>query len=474
MPKRKAAVIAAEQEVLRAELIELDELEEPTDEQVTRSGAALEEFEVLETERTAALAYEEKIALVRSKALDPANVEPGTPRAPEVTRTVDPYEGLEALRSGFAEPTDVISRAQMAVEKAPRHLDDKGREHILAMLDQDGKQAALLARHLLLTGSAEYHREFEEFFESGGRYMGPSLRRAISLTPDSAGGALMPFTFDPTIILTNLGIKSSIRNLATVKQTLTNSWNGVTSDGVTAGWLAENTASGDNTPGFARPGIPAYKAFAWVVGSYEALADSGFASSLGMLVADAKDRLDGAAFATGNGTTQPKGLVTAAVATTASRVASAGASMAVADVFSLVNATSERHGDESVWFAHKSVYNQIRQFSTVTSGGAFWADLGVGTPPSLLGAGAYKESSMDPLKAGTTSTLLVLADPKSYHVVDRVGLTLKYNDMIMSTTTGTPVGQAGWAAFWRTGGDLIDPAGSAKVLRQFTTTSAWV
>lgn len=477
MGRKKAAEFEAEMEVLRAELVKLDELEEPTDEDVARSTAALAEFEALEAKRAEAAEYEKKIEAVRSH-IAAGHVEPTTDPAarkgPEVKRNIEPYEGLEAVRSGYVEPGDVISRAQKAVETAPRHLDDKGREHVMGLLDAGGRQSALLARHMLLTGSPEYHQDFEEYFESRGAYMGPHLRRAISLSPDSAGGALVPFTLDPTIILTNLGIVAGIRGLATVKQIVTDTWNGVTSAGVTAQWLAENTAADDATPTFAQVAITPQKAFAWVVGSYEALADTGFASDLGMLIADAKARLDGAAFATGSGSGQPKGFVTAAVATTASRVASAGASLAAADVFSVSNAASPRHSPGSVWFANKSVYNQIRQFSTITSGGAFWADMGVGRPSQLLGADTYEESSMDKMASGTTSTLLVLLDPKSYTVVDRVGLTMKYNDMIMSTTTNTPLGQAGWAAFWRTGGDLIDPAGSARVIRQITTTSGWV
>ena len=143
---------------------------------------------------------------------------------------------------------EALARAQKAVETAPRHLDDKGREHVMGLLDAGGRQSALLARHMLLTGSPEYHQDFEEYFESRGAYMGPHLRRAISLSPDSAGGALVPFTLDPTIILTNLGIVAGIRGLATVKQIVTDTWNGVTSAGVTAQWLAENT-NADNYSG---------------------------------------------------------------------------------------------------------------------------------------------------------------------------------------------------------------------------------
>jgi len=472
--------IQERQEAIRARLAEIKALPEPEGDEAVRAAfvtdlatetdTLLDEYDVLETEGKPLAVRAARLADLPA----PTVRESGFGGGPEVVRKVDPYDDLDLVRSNRYDDDDIIGRAKAAIDGAPRHMSDAGRQHVTELLDEDGRQAPLIARHMLLTGSPEYHQEFERYVESFGRLMGPNLFRALSLSPDSAGGALVPFTLDPSIILTNLGIAAGIRNLATVKQITTDAWNGVTSDGVTAQWLAENTAAADATPTFAQPAIPVYKAFAYVVGSYEALADTGFAGELGRLIADAKARLDGAAFATGSGSGQPTGMITKAVSITASRVASAGATMAVADIFNVSNAASPRHAADAAWFANKSAFNAIRQFSTVTGGGTFWTDLGPGRPSQLLGASTYEESSMDTNKAGTTSTLLALVDPKSYYVIDRVGVTLKYNDMIMSTTTNTPLGQAGWAAFWRTGGDLVGSAAAARVYRQFTTTSGWV
>lgn len=475
--------IEQRQEAIRARLAEIEALPEPDGDEAVRAqhytdvntetDTLLAEWDTLDTERKPLAERAQRLEAVRT-ATRTVRTEPGFAGAPEVLRRTEPFENLDALRAGYLPEAEVIGRAKAAIDAAPRHLNDAGREHATQLLEDESRQAPAIARHMLLTGSPEYHEEFRTFMATSGKHWGPNLLRAISLSPDSAGGALVPFTLDPTIILTNLGIAAGIRNLATVIQIATDSWNGVSSAGVTAQWLAENTASGDHTPTFDQPAIPVHKAFAWVVGSYEALADTNFAGQLGRLIADAKARLDGAAYATGSGSGQPTGLVTKAVATTASRVASVGATISAADVFNVSNAASPRHAGQSEWFANKSVFNTIRQFSTVTSGGAFWTDMGVGIPNQLLGVSTHEESSMDPQKSGTTSTLLVLADPKSYYVIDRVGLTMKYNDMIMSTTTNTPLGQAGWAAFWRTGGDLTAPEVSARVYRQFTTTSGWV
>jgi len=475
--------IAARQAEIREKLAALEEAAEPEGDEAERAQVLadrtaevdqlLAEWDRLEAERQPLQERADRMARIRGAAVAPTSRE--RTGAPTLISRASPYEGAEQIRAGLVPPDDLIARARTAVEEAPRHLDDAGREHVTRMLDAEGRQAALLARHMLLTGSPEYHADFEEYIRTRGAYMGPALRAALSLSPDSQGGALVPFTLDPTIILTNIGIVDPIRPLATVRQIVTDTWHGVTSAGVTAQWLAENTAAADATPTFAQPSIATHKAFAWVFGSYEALADTGFAGELARLLADAKGRLDGAAFATGSGSGQPRGVVTAAVATTASRVPTAAAStISTADIYSMSDAATPRHAPNSVWLANKSVYNKIRQLSTNSSGGAFWASMGVGRPSELIGAPTYEASSMDSYAANTTSTPLVLADLQSYYIIDRVGMTVQYNPMVMDTTTGTPTGQAGWAAYWRVGGDQIAPEVSARVLRQTTTTSGWV
>jgi HK97 family phage major capsid protein len=480
----RIAEIQREQEIIRARLADLAVAEDPTgDEEIVR--AALEErdeeiddltahYDELEEELQPLLERARRLDSVLAAAREPGRTEAGDGSryqgGPYVSIKRDPFDiNLDVVRAGRGEPTDVISRAKRALEIAPRHLDDNGRHYVMGVLDAENALAEGIARHMLLTGSPRYHEEFRQYLGSAGRVVGPELVRALNLGSAGAGAALVPYTLDPTIILTNLGIEGSIRSMATIKQITTDSWHGVTSAGVTAEWLSEDTASADVTPAdFADPNIPVHKAHAWVTGSYEALADTNFGEQLSRLIADAKERLDETAFAVGSGSGQPTGIVTRAVATTASRVTSvSSAAFSAADVYNISAAASPRHASRSVWLAHKSVYHKIRQFATVTTGGTFWADMGVGRPSQLIGAGTYESSAMDPYAADTTSTI-------RYYVVDRVGLQMKFVDVVFSTTSGTPRGRSGWEAFWRVGGDLVGPSASARVFRQNTSSSGWV
>jgi HK97 family phage major capsid protein len=269
---------------------------------------------------------------------------------------------------------------------------------------------------------------------------------------------LVPHFLDPTIILTNAGVYAgTIRSLATVKTIATKSWEGVTSAGVTAHWTAEATATTDSSPTFTSPVITAQKADAWITGSYEVFEDSGFSSDLGMLLADAKSRLEEAAFATGNtGASVPRGVVAAVAAVTASIVTSiTTAAFVVGDVHNVSNAVNPRQEQNLAWLAHKAIYSKVRQFDT-SGGGGFWANLNVGQPPILLGAPALKSASMTSVI--TTGTNIMLAgDFSQYYIVDRIGVSVIYDPLVKTTAAGAaPTGQAGWYAHWRVGADVVN------------------
>lgn len=473
-----------EQEVIRARLDEIANLPDPEGDEIARSKIyndrgtetddLLARWDELEAERTPLALRAERLDAVRSLAANPANRESGDGatkwtggKGPEVMRKQDPYDNQDVLRSGIVSRSDVVSRAKAAVDQAPGHMTDDARQQVTRLIEREGKQAPLIARHMLLTGSEEYHTEFYEYMRTG--FPGALLRANMSLT-DAAGGYMVPFTLDPTIILTNSGIIDPIRQISRIETTATDSWSGVTSAGVTAGWSAEAAEATDGNVTFGQVTITPKRADAWVAGTYEVLADSGFASSLSRLLADAKARLEGAAFATGNtGATIPRGVVAGVAAFTASLVVAAATNaLAVGDVYNVSDALRPRDAAQATWLANKKIYSKIRQFDTA-GGSAFWANLGMGRPPELLGASAREASSME--SAVTTGGLVLLAGNfQEYCIVDRVGMSVQYNPMVMGRTNSRPTGEAGWLALWRTGAGVLDP--DAFRLLQLNTVAA--
>src|SRR5262252_5455651 len=352
--KRNSAKIATDLEAIRTELGLIGQKVDASDEEIQRGQDLMEELDQREKDLTDAVEREEKLDNIMRASRKPNRVDAGFPGGPGARRTgpvgpefmqrVEPYteevydELKRSLYSGGEEQAnfdhdEMISRARAAADQTPKDLFDSVAKRDLAaerldhLLSMDNVHAPLIARHILLAGSERYRQEFKEYVQSQGRSLygqgAEILRTAMSLTAAN-GGVLVPVFLDPTIILTNAGIVGPIRSISTVKTIATKEWDGVTSAGISANWTAEGTETADASPTFVAPTITPKKADAWVFGSYEVFQDSGFASELGRLLADAKVRLEEAAFATANtGATRPRGVVAAVAAVTASIVTAA-------------------------------------------------------------------------------------------------------------------------------------------------------
>ncbi|HEY3260793.1 MAG TPA: hypothetical protein VGJ95_11100 [Pseudonocardiaceae bacterium] len=198
MGKRVSEVLREEMEAIRAEIQVIEDTEEPSEDELQRGQGLLDEWDAKQADYDKAVAREKKVDEVMRARLQPEKVEstsPARPRGPEVIRHVEPFETQEELvrslwNHGSFDEKDTISRALSAVDGAPRHLVDAGKERLHDLLHLDNRHAPLIARHVLLTGSPEYHEQFREFVASRGTYVGEAMRAAMSLT-DANGGYLV-------------------------------------------------------------------------------------------------------------------------------------------------------------------------------------------------------------------------------------------------------------------------------------------
>ena len=277
-------------------------------------------------------------------------------------------------------------------------------------------------------------------------------RAALSLT-GANGGYLVPFTLDPSIVLTNAGAANPFRQICRMETTATNSWNGVASAGVTGQWLAEAGVAADATPSFTQITVGPQKAAAWIFGSVEAIADTDFATQLPTIIDDAKSVLENTAFSVGTGTGRPLGIVTAATTT----VTTAGvAAFAVADVYALQAALPPRarQGLTPAVVANVANINEMRQMDTA-GGASYWPNLGTDAPPQVLGLRLAEASGMASTIT-TGSKIAVAGDFSKMVMVDRLGLTVQFSPVLLDQATGRPSGQSGWFSYWRVSSGLTD------------------
>jgi HK97 family phage major capsid protein len=374
-------------------------------------------------------------------------------RAParrDVRRTRDPFEpqAVEAARAMLLPRSEFRERALDAIERAVSFgdLSDGYAERATRVAQDD----VGIQRHVILTGSPEYREAFDAYLRNPEEN---AQRAALSLTLAN-GGYMLPYVLDPTIVITNTGSANPWRRIGNNKQTTSNTWNGVTSAGVSAGWLAENTEVPDSTPTVGNIQITPQKAAAWVFGSYEVLQDTDFATELPALLADARDRLEEAAFAAGTGTGQPRGVITGA---STSVTASGVATYAIGDIYALQAALPARFRNAAgaAMVMGLPIINRTRQFDTA-GGASFWTNLGAGQPERVLGVPLYESTTMASVLT-TGSKIAVYGDFGQFYIVDRVGVSLMYEPMVKGSNN-RPTGQAGWFMYWRTGSDVATPS----------------
>lgn len=373
--------------------------------------------------------------------------------------------------------TELRDRGMRAIEANDRRLGDAGKEDIERLLELRtpgeipgqtvGQEAAM---HLLRTGSDNYHSAFFHYMRTG---EAQELRSAMNESgypvfgnSGGAGGYLVPFTLDPTIILSNAGAENPFRTIARNVQITSPAWHGISSAGVTAEWTAEAAQAADASPTVSNTTINTHKADAYVQASIELIQDTGIDNQIATLLADAKDRLESTAFAVGSGdaNNQPYGIVTELQLVTASRISGSSstgsiesnATLALADIYALSSGLSARWQKNATWVAHRTVWNTLRQVISGANGGynqnTFWTDFGGGMPPSLIGYPAYTSNAMDStIVSGSSDDVIILGDFNQYVIADRIGMSILYNPLVVSTSNNRPTFEVGYAAFWRVG-----------------------
>jgi HK97 family phage major capsid protein len=457
-------------EAITAEVGELAELESLTEEQAETLEARKAEFTTIKEQADRAA----EIRRIQESAAEIGGMLPGDNsdpvEAPEPTRGADPYD----LRGVSSRDSDELrSRALSAIEDMPvpaRLRKDKAGDiqQRMTMLVEEGN--ATVAEHILLTSNPAYVGAFNKFAAGREFLMTDAEKRAYNaveayraLTISDGAGVLAPAFIDPTIILSNTGTNNSFRQISRNVTTTTNTWNGVTSDGVTASWDAEAAEVSDDAPSFTQPTITCYKGQAFVPISFEAYEDQpGLGTEVARMFADAKDRLEGTAFATGSGSAQPFGVVAAVAATAGSRVAATtNDSYGLVDVYAVANDLPARWEEDSstAWVANKAIINLTRQFATSDNYHGFMVDLAPGSTGrfgrTMLGYPLYSSSDMDSALGTTDDDILILGAFDQYVIVDRIGASVEFIPNLFHTTTNLPSGQRGWLMHWRVGADSI-------------------
>ena len=449
--------LAAELDALRSEIDGLDKIEEPTEEQAARFAAALTEWDTKKAEHDELAARAEKVASVRSAALASGVTERGQFEAPNVIVRNDPADVLSDHSLRGSARTRALTDANL---RAIEHQGTGNREdqvHFETVLKRHAGDHRW-AENILARSTPTYASAFSKLMTGNVALLDEAERTAMSIGTAANGGYLVPTALDPTVMLTNAGSSNVMRAAGTRKVTLTegNIWYGVTSAGATASWDAELAEVSDDTPTFGSQTITCYKAQAFVQTSVEAFEDiAGLQSDVLMILADAKDRLEGAAHMTGSGSA-PQGLFTLVCASTTLRTTSTtAATIGEVDVHALYRALPIRFRGRGTFVMNPLYSLAIKRLGTAVSS-AFSGDLTQPVTDRILGR-PLLESDDCPTTQTTTALdqEIVFADLAQYTIVDKPGGTsIEFIPWLTNTSNNLPDGRRGWYMRWRTGAGM--------------------
>lgn len=461
--------------------------DEKSFDELTREFAEVDDHR-RQLERTAALERVRSVSTVSERRPAATAIERGhssdgydadpilNPDSVEDQRFRNPWD-LSEVRT-FGRPKGQIgqelrSRALSAIEKMSG-ADDAVRGAATSIVERWDDGDSRIAKLVLATSSPEYMRAWSKCAAGKGHMLAPqeqaALERAMSLT-DSAGGYLVPFQLDPTVIITANGSRNQIREAARTVVATGDVWNGVSSGAVSWSWDAEGTEVSDDSTTFGQPTVPVHKAAGFVPISIEALEDEANATTeVARLLAFGKDTLEAAAFITGTGSGQPTGLVTALAGGSSEVAPTTGETFAAADIYKMDGALPARYRANASWVANRAIYNLVRNFD-VNGGAQMWERIGADLPPRLLGRPALEAEDMDgTFNAAATANNYVLAfgDLQSYVIADRVGMTVEFIPHLFATGNNRPSGSRGWYAYYRVGADVVND-GAIRLLNVATT-----
>jgi len=392
---------------------------------------------------------------------------------------------------GFSGNTDAWSaRASQLEERARRVIDAAhgagtlsdlaaARAEQLATTGPSGERS-IVQEWMSVTGRPEYFSAFvklahdpvrghmlwsdqeREAFTASGRVqallagkLNPfGEARAMSLT-DNAGGYLVPFQLDPSVILTSNGATSSIHAVAREVVATSDVWYGISSAGVTGSWDDEAEEVSDDSPTLVQPSIPIHMARIFVPISIEAFEDAAnVATEVGKLIADEAMVMESTAFTTGTGTGEPTGIITALAGGSSVVSPVTPETFASADVYATQNALPARFQANATWQAALGLINAMRQQESA-AGARLFPEL---ADARLLGRAIGENSVMDStINAAATADnyVLLYGDFSHYVVARRIGLTVELIPHLFHTSNNRPSGQRGWFAHFRVGADSV-------------------
>lgn len=392
--------------------------------------------------------------------------------APVIQRRVENIYDMDAIRASSRSMEEVETKtrdnALRAIESASRSIPVDFLADVIENRDEGEEGKGEIARRVLLTGSPVYKRAFNKYLRGEKDLWSPEEQRAAALAvtgTTTTGGYAVPYVFDPTLI--RIGAFTAVNPFRAACRTETitngNNWRAVTVGAVTAAYATEAAAATEQGPTFGQPSYTVQRAHAFATLSIETLQDRpDITSELTMVFGEAKATLEENQFALGTGlTVYPLGMFVDTAYT--NQDTATNDTTAIADIKLLEAALPLRYRANAAFFMSRSTQRQLEALDTTgyyfKQPGQNFA-MGMANPANgsptgntgstLLGYPVWEVPSAPSTLTTDGAIIVIMADPKSYVIVDRLGMNVEViPHMLNGATPSFPTGQRGVYCYWR-------------------------
>lgn len=271
---------------------------------------------------------------------------------------------------------------------------------------------------------AEYKTAFTKYFRKGEKALNEAEFKALTTDADPDGGYFVPRNVRAGII-EKLVEFSPVRELATIETIGSGDSLDAPKEGSTnfdSGWVGERQDRAETTTGtFALDNIPTFEQYAKPRASQKMLDDSAFnvEAWITRKVQQRFGKLEGTGFVSGNGVTQPEGILTNA---DIAEVKSGDANLLTPDgVISLYYALPEPYAANGTWIMRRATVKAIRLFKDQNGQYLWQPALSASSPSTILGQ-PYREAIDMPAVAAGTYPVVFGDFRAAYVIVDRQGV----------------------------------------------------
>lgn len=346
-------------------------------------------------------------------------------------------EELKGINAKFADvvQAEKVERINTEIGKLQTALDDTNAQLAAARLGgaSDGQVPSAEAR--------DHARAFNKFFrrgtEEGLREL--EMKAALRTDSDPDGGYVVPDQMEQTIDRV-LGSVSAMRSIASVMSVSAASYKKlVNQGGAGAGWVGERQARPETaTPTLAELSFPAMEIYANPAATQTLLDDArvDIAAWLAEEVSTAFAEAEGAAFISGDGVNQPRGLLSYDTVANASQswgkigYTASGVAAALTDsshngvdaLIDLIYSIKQGYRQNARFLMNKSLQATVRKLKSKTEELYLWQPpVQAGQPATLLGYPITDDDNMPDIGAGAFP--VAFGDfRRGYLVVDRFGV----------------------------------------------------